>query len=76
MIDLKLLNPLIRQISEERGLPEEKIFEAVEAALAAAYKKEYGKKPQIVRAKIDPQIGEAKFWQVKIVVDKSEILNP
>ena len=76
MIDLKLLNPLIRQISEERGLPEEKIFEAVEAALAAAYKKEYGKKPQIVRAKIDPQTGEAKFWQVKIVVDKSEILNP
>jgi len=76
MIDLKLLNPLIHQISEERGLPEEKIFEAVEAALAAAYKKEYGKKPQIVRAKIDPQTGEAKFWQVKIVVDKSEILNP
>jgi N utilization substance protein A len=76
MIDLKLLNPLIRQISEERGLPEEKIFEAVEAALAAAYKKEYGKKPQIVRAKIDSQTGEAKFWQVKIVVDKSEILNP
>jgi len=76
MIDLKLLNPLIRQISEERGLPEEKIFEAVEIALAAAYKKEYGKKPQIVRAKIDPQTGEAKFWQVKIVVDQSEILNP
>jgi N utilization substance protein A len=76
MIDLKLLNPLIHQISEERGLPEEKIFEAVEAALAAAYKKEYGKKPQIVRAKINPQTGEAKFWQVKIVVDKSEILNP
>ena len=76
MIDLKLLNPLIRQISEERGLPEEKIFEAVETALAAAYKKEYGKKPQIVRAKIDPQTGEAKFWQVKIVVDQSEILNP
>jgi len=76
MIDLKLLNPLIRQISEERGLPEEKIFEAVEAALAAAYKKEYGEKPQIVRAKIDPQTGEARFWQIKIVVDKSEILNP
>ncbi|NCO15586.1 MAG: transcription termination/antitermination protein NusA, partial [Parcubacteria group bacterium] len=25
---------------------------------------------------IDPQTGEAKFWQVKIVVDQSEILNP
>ncbi|NMB92041.1 MAG: transcription termination/antitermination protein NusA [Parcubacteria group bacterium] len=76
MIDLKLLNPLIRQISEDRGLPEEKILEAVEAALAAAYKKEYGKKAQIVKAKINPETGETKFWQVKIVVDPSEILNP
>ncbi|MFA5392583.1 MAG: transcription termination factor NusA [Candidatus Paceibacterota bacterium] len=75
MIDLKILNPLVRQISEERGLSEEKIFEAVEVALAAAYKKEYGEKPQIVRAKIDSQSGETKFWQVKIVVDKSELLN-
>ncbi len=76
MIDLKLLNPLVHQISEERGLPKERIFEAVEDCLAAAYKKEYGKKPQIVKAKINPETGETKFWQVKIVVDKSGILNP
>ncbi|MGC8651432.1 MAG: transcription termination factor NusA [Minisyncoccia bacterium] len=76
MIDLKLLNPLVRQIAEDRGLPEEKIFEAVETSLAAAYKKEYGKKPQIIKAKIDPQTGEANFWQIKIVVDPQELLTP
>jgi len=76
MIDLKLLNPLIRQISEERGLPEEQILEAIEAALAAAYKKEYGKKSQIIKAKIDPQTGATQFWQVKIAVDPNEIFTP
>lgn len=76
MLDLKNLSPLIHQISDEKGLPEEKVFEALEAALAAAYKKEYGQKSQIIRSKIDPQTGEVKFWQVKIVVDKTMILSP
>ena len=76
MIDLKLLNPLIHQIAEDRGLPEEKIIEAVEAALAAAYKKEYGKKTQIIKAKLDPQTGEVNFWQVKIVVSPEQLLKP
>lgn len=76
MIDLKLLNPLVRQIAEDRGLSEEKIFEAIEGALAAAYKKEYGKKPQIIKAKINPQTGETQFWQIKIVVDPQDLLTP
>jgi len=76
MIDLSLLNSIIRQIAEEKGLPEEKVLEATESALATAYKKEYGKKTQIVRAKIDPKTGETKFWQIKIVVDESMILPP
>ncbi|MGB9763304.1 MAG: transcription termination factor NusA [Minisyncoccia bacterium] len=76
MINLKLLNPLINQISEEKGLPKEQIIEAVEAALAAAYKKEYGKKPQIIKAKLDLETGETKFYQVKIVVSPDQLLKP
>ncbi|MDO9580686.1 MAG: NusA N-terminal domain-containing protein, partial [Bacteroidales bacterium] len=75
MLDLKILKPLIRQIAEEKGLSEQKVFEALEVAFAAAYKKEYGQKMQVVRAEIDPENGEVKFWQVKIVVDKSSILT-
>jgi len=55
----------------DRGIPREKIMETIELALAAAYKKDYGKKGQIVRAKFDPKSGQAGFWQVKIVVDES-----
>jgi len=76
ILDLKTLTPFIHQISDEKGLPEEKVFEALEAALAAAYKKEYGQKSQIIRSQINPQTGEVKFWQVKIVVDKTMILSP
>ncbi|MCJ7714729.1 hypothetical protein MUO66_09785, partial [Candidatus Bathyarchaeota archaeon] len=75
MLDLKILKPLIRQIAEEKGLSEQKVFEALEVAFAAAYKKEYGQKMQVVRAEIDPEDGKVKFWQVKIVVDKSSILT-
>jgi len=75
MLDLKTLKPLIRQIAEEKGLSEQKVFEALEVAFAAAYKKEYGQKMQVVRAEIDTEVGKVKFWQVKIVVDKSSILT-
>lgn len=74
MLDLKTLKPLIRQIAEEKGLSEQKIFEALEVAFAAAYKKEYGNKMQVIRAEINSENGKIKFWQVKTVVDKSSIL--
>ncbi len=74
MLDLKTLKPLIRQIAEEKGLSEQKVFEALEVAFAAAYKKEYGKKTQVIRAEINPDNGQVKFSQVKIVVDKSSII--
>jgi N utilization substance protein A len=43
-------------------------------ALATAYKKEYGKKGQIVRASFDQNTGGVEFWQVKIVVDRSQVI--
>jgi hypothetical protein len=75
MLDLKTLKPLIRQIAEEKGLSEQKVFEALEVAFAAAYKKEYGKKTQVIRAEINPDDGQVKFSQVKIVVDKSSVIT-
>jgi len=46
-------------------------MEAIEQAMAAAYKKDYGKKGQIIRAKFDMETGKTDFFQVKIVVDES-----
>jgi len=59
----------LEQLEQERKIPREKIIDAIEQALAAAYKKDYGKKGQIVRAKIDIETGVMEFYQVKIVVD-------
>lgn len=73
MLDLKVINSVLEQLEEERGIPRSKIIEAIEMALATAYKKEYGKKGQIVRAKFDSATGKTEFFQVKIVVDDTRV---
>lgn len=73
MMDLKVLNSALGQLEEERGIPREKIIDAIEQALAAAYKKDYGKKGQIVRAKFDIESGKTEFAQIKIAVDPAMI---
>lgn len=74
MLDLKVINSVIEQMEQERGIPKEKMFEAIEMALATAYKKEYGKRGQIIKAKLDLNSGKAEFFQVKIVVDKDSVI--
>jgi N utilization substance protein A len=74
-MDLKSFTSAIAQIAEERGIPFEKVMETIEMAIAAAYKKEYGKKGQMIKCKLDPESGEAKFWLVKLVVDESMIYS-
>ncbi len=73
-MDLKVINSVLSQLEEERGIPREKILEAIELALATAYKKEYGKKGQIIRAKFDINSGKTEMFQVKIVVDESTVV--
>lgn len=76
MLDIKTMKSALEQLEAERGIPKEKILEAIEAALAAAYKKDYGKKGQIVRAKLDMSTGTVEFSQVKIVVDETMVYVP
>ncbi len=73
MFDLKIINSVLDQLKEERGIPKEKVIEAIEMALATAYKKEYGKRGQIVRAIFDLKTGSVEMNQVKIVVDDSKV---
>lgn len=74
-MDLKNFTTAIAQIAEEKGIARERIIESIEAAIASAYKKDYGKKGQIIKAKLNPETGEANFWQVKIVVSKDMIYS-
>ena len=71
MIDIKTFRSALEQLEEERKIPKEKILDAIEQAMAAAYKKDYGKKGQIIRSKFDLETGKTDFYQVKIVVDET-----
>lgn len=75
-MDIKLFQRALAQIAETRGITPEKIIETIEAAIATAYKKDYGEKGQKIKAKFDPVSGDSKFWQVKTVVDESMIYTP
>ncbi len=74
-MEIKSFASAIAQIAEEKGISPEKVWETIEMAIAAAYKKEYGKRGQQIRAKLNPETGEVQFWQVKTVVNKSMIYS-
>jgi len=74
-MDFKSFASAISQIAEEKGIAPEKVIESLEQALAAAYKKDYGKKGQKILAKFNQKTGELRFWQVKLVVDQSMIYS-
>ncbi|MDP3735297.1 MAG: transcription termination factor NusA [bacterium] len=76
MLDLKALNAALEQLESERGIEREKIIDAIEQALATAYKKEYGKRGQIVRARFSTDAGTTAFEQVKEVVDETLVRTP
>ena len=76
MLDLKTMNSALEQLEAERKIPKEKIIEAIEQALAAAYKKDYGKRGQIVRAHFDLNTGTTTFSQIKKVVDETTAVMP
>jgi len=74
-MDIKNFTSAISQIAEEKGIALEKVIDSIETAIAAAYKKDYGEKGQLIKAKLDPKTGQAKFWQVKLVVAEDMIYS-
>jgi N utilization substance protein A len=59
----------IQLICDEKGLNYETVMEAVESALAAAYRKDFGNRQQNIVIKFDPETGDIKAWDVKEVVE-------
>src|SRR3989338_5600939 len=72
-MDLKALIQGVDQIAEEKKIEAKKVFEAIEGALAAAYKKEYMTRGAVVRATLDPETGDLSFRQVKEVHDETTV---
>lgn len=59
----------IQALCDEKGLNFDTVLETIEAALAAAYRKDFGNKQQNIKVKFDPNTGDMKAWDVKTVVD-------
>lgn len=72
MFDIKQFLLAIKQIAEEKGISDQIVLETVEAAIAAAYKRDYGKKGQVIRAKLDPETGSVKMTQIHYVVEGAD----
>ncbi len=75
MLDLKTIQSVLGEF-EDRGITRETMMEAIESAMATAYKREYGKRGQIVRAMLDMNTGTVGFEQVKTIVDETMVRFP
>ncbi|MFA5133884.1 MAG: transcription termination factor NusA [Patescibacteria group bacterium] len=59
----------IRQIAEEKNIPYESIVGTIEAALAAAYRKDFGEKNQNIKVEFISETGGSRVFDEKTVVD-------
>ncbi len=75
MFDLKVINAVLEELQEQKGISKEEVLEAIEESLASAYKKQYGERGQIIRAKFNPDTGDVDFFRIKEVVSPEQIIS-
>ncbi|MBI4133728.1 transcription termination/antitermination protein NusA [Candidatus Uhrbacteria bacterium] len=63
----------IKQICEEKHISYESVLETIEAALAAAYRKDFGEKNQNIKVIFDPETAVTRAFDVKTVVEDMEL---
>lgn len=62
----------IKQLCEEKNLEYDSVLSAIELALAAAYRKDYGERNQNIRVVFDPVTAKSDIFDVKTVVENLE----
>jgi N utilization substance protein A len=73
MLNIKELSKALKQVADEKGLDPDKVLEVIESSIAAAYKREYAGRGDVVKCKMDQKTGELNFWQIKTVVDDTTV---
>ncbi|MBI4101288.1 transcription termination/antitermination protein NusA [Candidatus Microgenomates bacterium] len=73
-LDTKQFILTMRQIAEEKNLPFEVVKDALEQALAAAYRKDYGSRDQNVRASLNIKSGDFRLFVIRDIV--KEVTDP
>ena len=75
-LNIKQMTLAAKTIAEEKNLPEETVFRVIEMAIAAAWRRENGKRDQSVRAELDTNSGQAEVFVQFEVVEDGEAYNP
>ncbi len=75
-LNIKQMTLAAKTIAEEKNLPEETVFKVIEMAIAAAWRRENGKRDQNVRAELDVNSGEAEVFVQFEVIEDGEAYNP
>jgi len=65
----------IQQICDEKGITREVVMDTINAAVASAYRKDYGTPNQRIKADFDPKTGKLKVFRVFEVVEEEDLEN-
>ena len=68
-LNIKQLSLSIKQIADEKNLPEDTVHDIIEQAIAAAYRRDFGDREQEVRADLNSNDGTVVVYITKEVVD-------
>lgn len=74
-LQVKQLVMAVKQIAEEKNLPEDVVHDAVEQALAAAYRKDFGEREQNVTVQLNANTGEMTATTSYDVVEDDAVEN-
>jgi N utilization substance protein A len=69
-LNLKQLVLGIKQIAEEKNLPEETVHDIIEQAIAAAFRRDFGDREQEVRAEMNAATGDVTVYTTKEIVEE------
>ncbi len=68
-MDQSQIAEAVKQICDEKGVPVEAVIATIEAALAAAYRKDFGEKNQNIKVEFDLNTGKIRVFDIKTVVE-------
>ncbi len=75
MAELPNFLTAINILADEKNLPRDVVVETVEAALAAAYKRDFSDRDQETRVSLDQQTSQIRVFVSRIVVPDDELEN-
>ena len=61
----------VTQLAEEKNIDHKVVIETIEAALAAAYRKDYGEPEQNVKVELDEKSGKFKVYDEKRTISNA-----